>query len=79
LQLVVLIVVAGLSAIGIRGGLQYIPIGLRNAVQVTDSRFVPIVLNTPFSIITTLTTPSHQEVQYMSDEQARILMPFTHQ
>lgn len=46
-----LLLTAGLSIIGIRGGLQRIPIGIRNAVQVAENRFVPIVLNTPFSMI----------------------------
>ena len=78
-QLVIMVVVAGIAAIGIRGGLQYIPIGLRNAVQVTDSKYVPIVLNTPFSIVTTLMTPSLEEVHYMPDDDAKQLMPFTHQ
>jgi arylsulfatase A-like enzyme len=78
-QTILLILIAGLTAIGVRGGLQYIPIGLRNAVQIADSRYVPIVLNTPFSIISTLATPSLEEVQYMPDTQAHSLMPFTHQ
>ena len=78
-QVVLLVLVAGFVAIGIRGGLQYIPIGLRNAVQVTDSKYVPVVLNTPFSIVTTLLTPSLEEVRYMPDATAKAIMPFTHQ
>ncbi|MEO6832722.1 MAG: LTA synthase family protein, partial [Chitinophagaceae bacterium] len=78
IQSFILIVAAGVTLVGIRGGLQYIPIGLRNAVQVTDSRFVPIVLNTPFSIITTLTTPSLEPLHFMSDSDAEKEMPFTH-
>ncbi len=76
---VLLVLVLAAAAIGIRGGLQYIPIGLRNAVQVADSRYVSVVLNTPFSIITTLTTPSLVELKYMSDAEAARLMPFRHQ
>lgn len=79
LQSVMLITAIGITVIGIRGGLQYIPIGLRNAVQVTESRFVPIVLNTPFSIITTLSTPDLEEVHYMPDAAAKLQMPFWHQ
>ena len=78
-QFVLLLLIFGVVIIGIRGGTQYIPIGLRNAVQVADSRYVPIVLNTPFSIITTLTAPSLEEVRYMSDVEAARRMPFRHQ
>lgn len=77
-KLMVLAIVLGLCLVGIRGGLQYIPIGLRNAVQVTDSRYVPVLLNTPFSIITTLSTPALEEVHYLSDAEAAALMPFHH-
>lgn len=77
-QLLILLLAAGGTLIGIRGGLQYIPIGLRNAVQVTDSRFVPIVLNTPFSIISTLTTPSLEMLHYMPEAAAEKEMPFVH-
>ncbi len=73
------LIVLGLCLVGIRGGLQYIPIGLRNAVQVTESRYVPVVLNTPFSIITTLFTPALEEVHYLPEATAQRLMPFQHQ
>ncbi len=78
-QSVMLIIVFGLTVVGIRGGLQYIPIGLRNAVQVTGSRYVPIVLNTPFSIITTLAADGLEEAHYLPDAEAERLMPFRHQ
>jgi glucan phosphoethanolaminetransferase (alkaline phosphatase superfamily) len=76
-QFLLMILVVGSSVIGIRGGLQYIPIGLRNAVQVADSRFVPIVVNTPFSIITTYTTPGLEAVDYMPEAQAHQLAATT--
>ncbi len=69
-QLLRLVVAAGISLIAIRGGLQYIPIGLRNAVQVAESRYVPVVINTPFSIISSYATPGLEEVQYMSEADA---------
>jgi hypothetical protein len=78
-QLLIYISVLCLATIGLRGGLQYIPIGLRNAVQVTQSRYVPVVLNTPFSIAVTLMTPGLEEVHYMSDTEAEKRFPFRHQ
>ncbi len=77
-QFVELVLIGGLTAIAIRGGLQYIPIGIRNAVQVTESRYVPIVLNTPFSIISTLSTPALEAEQFMPPAEAERLMPFRH-
>ena len=65
------VLVMGGVFIGIRGGLQYIPIGLRNAVQaVPENRFVPIVLNTPFSIISSATSPALPARALMPDDEA---------
>lgn len=43
--------VIGLCVLGMRGGLQLIPLGNGNALTVTDNKYVPIVLNTPFSVM----------------------------
>jgi phosphoglycerol transferase MdoB-like AlkP superfamily enzyme len=50
----IFVIVAGLSVIGIRGGLQLRPIGLVTAGNYTSGKFVPLVLNTPFSISKTI-------------------------
>ncbi|MBS1644817.1 MAG: sulfatase-like hydrolase/transferase, partial [Bacteroidetes bacterium] len=75
-QLLLLLLVSGTCLVGIRGGLQYIPIGIRNAIQVTDSKYVPIVLNTPFSIITTWATPALAPLDFMPSMVAEKEMPF---
>ncbi|MBS1590222.1 MAG: LTA synthase family protein [Bacteroidetes bacterium] len=46
-----LIMTISLCLLAIRGGFQLIPINNGNALQVTESKFVPLVLNTPFSIM----------------------------
>jgi phosphoglycerol transferase MdoB-like AlkP superfamily enzyme len=66
-QFVRLVLITGLMVIGIRGGLQYIPVGIRNAVQVTESKYAPIVLNTPFSIINTFANDKLPDVHYLPD------------
>lgn len=66
-QVCTLGITAGLSVIGIRGGIQYVPIGIRNAVQVAESKYTPIVLNTPFSIINSYADNTLKEVHYFSD------------
>ena len=62
-----LVCISGIALIAIRGGLQYVPIGVRNAVQVVNNKEVPLVINTPFSIITTLQnqfleTPAYKNI-----------------
>ncbi len=56
---------------GIRGGLQLVPINIRNAVEVTAPQYTGIVLNTPFSIINSLQGDKLEEVHYMPMEEAR--------
>lgn len=63
----ILLLVAALSLVGIRGGLQYIPIGVRNAVQATEPEYTPIVINTPFSIITTFQNDKLPDVKYFPE------------
>jgi phosphoglycerol transferase MdoB-like AlkP superfamily enzyme len=62
-----LVWISGIAVVAIRGGLQYVPIGVRNAVQVVNNKEVPLVINTPFSIITTLQnqfleTPAYRHI-----------------
>ncbi|MEI7489820.1 MAG: sulfatase-like hydrolase/transferase [Bacteroidota bacterium] len=47
------LIFAGFSVIGIRGGLQLRPINVVTAAMYTTARNVPLVLNTPFSILRT--------------------------
>ncbi len=68
-QIGLLLLLAGGSVVGIRGGLQYVPINLRNALQATESKFTPIVLNTPFSIINTLQNRELRPMEFYSDEE----------
>ena len=50
-QTLVFIFGAGLAVIGFRGGLQLIPITIVSAAQYTEVKNIPIVLNTPFTIM----------------------------
>jgi phosphoglycerol transferase MdoB-like AlkP superfamily enzyme len=59
-----LVLITVISIIGIRGGLQLVPIGVRNAAESTDTRYVPIILNTPFSILFTLQNDLSEETYY---------------
>lgn len=73
---ILLIIVSGLAVIGIRGGLQYIPINIRNAIEVTQAQYTPIVLNTPFSIISTIQgSDVLKEINFMPADSANALVP----
>jgi phosphoglycerol transferase MdoB-like AlkP superfamily enzyme len=54
-----------MAIIGQRGGLQLIPINIRNAVETTSSKYCPIVLNTPFSIINSIGNKHLSQPEYM--------------
>jgi len=62
---------AGLMVIGVRGGLQLVPITPRNAILYTTNQQVPLVLNTTFNIITSLQSREMEHVHYTDDAEAR--------
>ncbi len=51
---IIFIFLVGFTVIGTRGGIQYKPIDMINAGQYASAQNIPIVLNTPFTIIKTL-------------------------
>lgn len=76
LRFFILVLGAGLSVLGIRGGTQFVPISIRTAVSMTRSEWTPIVLNTPFSIIKSLSTARLEYVHYLPEEEAmRLVQP----
>lgn len=69
-----IVLVAGIGILSIRGGLQLIPMGIRDAVAKNDSRYSAIVLNTPFSIINTFTNDELKEEVYFDDKTLKSLI-----
>ncbi len=51
LFLLLFLLIGGTTLLGIRGGLQKIPIVLMDAANYTKPEYIPIVINTPFSIL----------------------------
>jgi len=47
----IFLLLIGSTVLGIRGGLQRVPIVLVDAATYTEPRYIPIVINTPFSIL----------------------------
>ena len=58
------------SVLGIRGGFQLKPISLITAAQTVESRQIPIIVNTPFTLIKTFKQQGLTERAYFSDEKA---------
>ena len=68
-QTVFFLLAAGLIILGIRGGFQPIPIILIDAAVYTDANKVPIVLNTPFTILKTIESGSIKSKSYYTDKE----------
>ena len=62
------LVIMFLVVIGFRGGFQLRPINLVSVGNYASSRYVPLVLNTPFSIVKTFTHTSLPQKTYFSSE-----------
>lgn len=58
-----------LTVVFARGGLQLKPISLINAANSTESRNVPLLINTPFSIMQTIGDQELEKINYFSDEE----------
>jgi len=69
----------GIFLIGARGGLQPYPLAIMHASNYTSSKYVPIVLNTPFAIYTTYGHGLLGRINYFSDKEAQELYPIAHQ
>ncbi len=52
LRLLTMLLLLGLSLVGARGGLQLRPLSVMHATVYTSAKLVPIVLNTPFTLMT---------------------------
>ncbi|HXB41161.1 MAG TPA: sulfatase-like hydrolase/transferase [Bacteroidia bacterium] len=65
------LLIAGLSVLGIRGGTQLIPLSIIDAENSVNSRYVPLVLNTPFCFIKSGVLYTLEEKDYMSDAEAQ--------
>ncbi len=73
------ILLLGLFVIGGRGGLQLKPISIIDASKHASAENIPLVLNTPFSIMTTYGHNGIRAKHYFSDSEAQKLYPVVHQ
>ena len=66
-QTLIFIVFSTLTVFGMRGGFQYKPIDIVNAGQYAKAQNIPIVLNTPFTIIKTMLIDNIEAITYFSE------------
>lgn len=64
-----LLVFSALTPIACRGGLQAKPVNMMTALKYADSHNVPIVLNTPFTIVKSSTSKALQEVHLFNEDE----------
>lgn len=69
LQTIVFAAMGAVTVIGIRGGLQLRPIGLITAGRYTPAKNIPLLLNTPFSIVKTFQNENLQTIRFYAKEQ----------
>jgi phosphoglycerol transferase MdoB-like AlkP superfamily enzyme len=62
-----------LAVLSIRGGIQGKPIGVITAGKYSSAENIPLVLNTPFTIMKTIENQEIKPVNYFSDEEALAL------
>lgn len=72
------IAVVGLVVLLSRGGLQYIPLTVIDASKYAAPAYMPVVLNTPFTFMTSIGKPLVVEKTFMPQEEADRLWPVTH-
>lgn len=68
---VITLFLAAFFVIGGRGGLQLIPLGVVDAGMFVSTQNVPLVLNTPFSIIRTMGKEGISPKEYFSEEELK--------
>lgn len=61
--------ITGLTVLGIRGGTQKVPIVLVDAAAYTSPNFIPIIINTPFSILKSSDLTSIEPLKLLSEEE----------
>ena len=69
------VLAVALLVLASRGGLQLIPLQALDGARYGGASYLPVVLNTPFTILTTLGKPIVMERTYMSQEEADALWP----
>lgn len=68
-QFIIFIIFISLTIIGFRGGFQLKPLDIINAASYTNPKHIPIILNTPFSIIKTVLNERMPEIKFFNEKE----------
>lgn len=60
--------ILGISIIGARGGLQLRPLSIMHATKYDDAKLVPLILNTPFTLMTTYGHNEVKDLKYFDND-----------
>jgi glucan phosphoethanolaminetransferase (alkaline phosphatase superfamily) len=70
-RIAIYIIIIGASFIGIRGGIQLRPISIQNAITGVNPNEVPLILNTPFTILKSWRDDPIPSVKFLDENQAK--------
>ncbi|MCD6091821.1 MAG: sulfatase-like hydrolase/transferase [Bacteroidales bacterium] len=76
---ILFVVILGISILGMRGGIQLKPINLIDAGRMVNSNEVPLILNTPFSLLVTIGKQKLENKSWFNPEEAKMLYNPIHQ
>ncbi len=74
----ILLFIAPLVLLGIRGGFQVKPLRIINAAAYTEARNIPLVINTPFSVIKSINSDYLSPYTFFKDAELEAIAPFQH-
>jgi phosphoglycerol transferase MdoB-like AlkP superfamily enzyme len=75
----VFLLISSLTVLGIRGGTQKVPIVLVDAANYTSTKFIPLLINTPFSVLKSADLTSIQHLNLFPEEQLKTYYNPIHQ
>ncbi len=78
-QIFAFIILLGLTVVGARGGAQPKPLSVIHASMYVPAKEVPLVLNTPFAIMTTYGRQTLPQKQYYTPQECEKIYPVIHQ
>ncbi len=70
-RMAIFIFIVGVSFVGVRGGWQLRPISIQSSIYGVNPNEVPLILNTPFTIIKSFRDEPIPSVKYLSDKKAK--------
>jgi len=77
-RIILLALFLALLVLGMRGGFQLRPINIMSATKHVQPRLAPLVLNTPFTIMRTLSKSGLSEKKYFTPEEAKAIFDPNH-